>query len=337
MRSPQISVHFVREVLYYLQQQPDEVARLLAQAEIDPDVLNEPGGRVSIKAFADLSRDTMLAMKDEMMGYGEQAQPLGSWATAAQLAISAPNLGEGLQRMARFYRFIPWGIHSRLYVDGQSACFALEVAKPPRVFRNYLYESFLFYIYRACNWLVATQIPLQGVDFSFSETIYKAEYQQLFLSNRYRFNQPSSQIRFAASYLDQPVRQDQLTLRKFLEHTNLAMMGQSFFRRSLYLRIEHILSQRLDSNPSVNQVAELLNMHPHTLRHHLQQEGFQFQEIKNRVRQDCAAHLLNQGLSVEECARQTGFSEASAFIRSFKKWTGQTPHQYRKALREAGA
>jgi AraC-like DNA-binding protein len=51
------------------------------------------------------------------------------------------------------------------------------------------------------------------------------------------------------------------------------------------------------------------------------------------MRRDYALHLLGKrGLSIEEIAYRTGFSESSAFIRAFKTWTGVTPYTYRKGL-----
>jgi AraC-like DNA-binding protein len=56
-------------------------------------------------------------------------------------------------------------------------------------------------------------------------------------------------------------------------------------------------------------------------------------DIKNRLRRDTALHFLGKhGLSIEEIAHRSGFSESSAFIRAFKGWTGVTPYCYRKGL-----
>jgi AraC-like DNA-binding protein len=80
-------------------------------------------------------------------------------------------------------------------------------------------------------------------------------------------------------------------------------------------------------------VAQALDVHPQTLRRRLSGEGITFKEIKNQLRRDTALHLLGkQGVSIEEIAYRSGFSESSAFIRAFKGWTGVTPYTYRKGL-----
>jgi AraC-like DNA-binding protein len=89
----------------------------------------------------------------------------------------------------------------------------------------------------------------------------------------------------------------------------------------------------MDGMPELNDVAALLDLHPQTLRRRLSAEGTSFMDIKNRLRRDTALHFLGkQGLSIEEIAHRSGFSESSAFIRAFKGWTGVTPYCYRKGL-----
>ncbi len=44
----------------------------------------------------------------------------------------------------------------------------------------------------------------------------------------------------------------------------------------------------------------------------------------------CAKQLLEEGQSVMDACAQTGFNDYTNFIRTFKKVTGMTPHQYRK-------
>jgi AraC-like DNA-binding protein len=85
--------------------------------------------------------------------------------------------------------------------------------------------------------------------------------------------------------------------------------------------------------PELTDVAAQLELHPQTLRRRLAAEGSTFKQLKSDIRRDTALHFLGKrSLSVEEVAHRAGFSEASAFIRAFKGWTGLTPYAYRKGL-----
>ncbi|WP_460853663.1 helix-turn-helix domain-containing protein [Pseudomaricurvus hydrocarbonicus] len=60
-----------------------------------------------------------------------------------------------------------------------------------------------------------------------------------------------------------------------------------------------------------------------------------YMDLKNQLRRDIAIRCLVQSSdSIEKISSHTGFSEASTFIREFKKWTGVTPHTYRKCARK---
>ena len=78
---------------------------------------------------------------------------------------------------------------------------------------------------------------------------------------------------------------------------------------------------------SVNQteVARQLNVSERTLVRRLQNEGTNFREIFNEVRNAQALTLLFQGKSIEFISIHQGFSERATFERAFKKWQGVTP------------
>ena len=71
-------------------------------------------------------------------------------------------------------------------------------------------------------------------------------------------------------------------------------------------------------------------MSARTLRRRLEKEGTSYQRIKDNARRDAAITLLSRTrLPVAEIAVRVGFSDPSAFHRSFKKWTGLAPGEYR--------
>ena len=70
-----------------------------------------------------------------------------------------------------------------------------------------------------------------------------------------------------------------------------------------------------------------------TLRRRLKREGTTFQQLKDTCRCEAAKDYLGRSdLSINAVARQMGFTDPSAFHRSFKKWTGKTPGDYRAEL-----
>ena len=83
--------------------------------------------------------------------------------------------------------------------------------------------------------------------------------------------------------------------------------------------------------PTVQQVADHLNVSVRTLQRKLKQEGFTFQEVMDQLRKDFAMDYLSRPeLSVGEVAFLLSYAETSAFSRAFKRWTGMTPVEYRE-------
>lgn len=330
MRSASIAIYFVNACLRHV---ASETLRheLLQKNKISPDLLGSATARVPAENYANLVRDVMQEMDDEVLGYAKQPHKLGCWSTMTELAAKADNLGEALKLLTRFYRLIPWGIDTRISSDNGLACISMAPSTSGESYAPYLYESFLFYIHRTANWLVSRQIPLSAVDFNFEQAPHCREYWYLFLCENIRYQQPVSQIQFSASLLALPIQQSAKAIEQFLEHVNLAMISQAYARKSWQYRVSATLESRLADNPSFDDIARELVLHPHTLRRYLREEGFSYQQIKNRVRCDNAIYQLSSaGKSVEQTAALIGFSEASAFIRAFKTWTGNTPISYKK-------
>ena len=73
-------------------------------------------------------------------------------------------------------------------------------------------------------------------------------------------------------------------------------------------------------------------MSERTLARKLSDEGLNFTEILQHLRRDLAVRYLNdRKLHVSKIAWLLGFQEVSAFTHAFKRWTGKTPSEMRKA------
>lgn len=87
-------------------------------------------------------------------------------------------------------------------------------------------------------------------------------------------------------------------------------------------------------NTSLSEWAERVHTTERTLARHCQAElGMSFTEWRLRVRYLHSMELLSHGRSVKEVALTLGYNQASPFIAMFKKYSGQTPEQYKNRLK----
>ena len=96
-------------------------------------------------------------------------------------------------------------------------------------------------------------------------------------------------------------------------------------------RIEaQILPNLHEGSLSMDRIARDLGMSRQTLYRKLKAEDVTFAEIHDDLRQRMAKeYLAARKVSVNETAYLLGFSEASSFVRAFRRWTGIPPSAYR--------
>lgn len=98
------------------------------------------------------------------------------------------------------------------------------------------------------------------------------------------------------------------------------------------MEVEELIRDALPSGiPSIVQVGEHMGMSNRTLTRRLSENGLSFRDLIRKTQEEMAKDLLKStSRSVSEIAFQTGFSEQSAFNRAFRRWTGQSPLEFRK-------
>ncbi len=86
---------------------------------------------------------------------------------------------------------------------------------------------------------------------------------------------------------------------------------------------------------SIDLIAESLGMHTKRLQRALTDEGTNFSEILEKVRDSMARRLLiDSDMSIERIAGLLDYSATPPFTLAFKRWTDQTPLAFRKRERQ---
>lgn len=102
-------------------------------------------------------------------------------------------------------------------------------------------------------------------------------------------------------------------------------------QRTMRGRIEALLIPVLHTGPvPMSEIARRMALSRATLYRHLKAEGISFEGVIDDLRRRMALDYLgSRKVSVAETAYLVGFSDASAFSRAFKRWTGRRPGRSR--------
>jgi AraC-like DNA-binding protein len=88
----------------------------------------------------------------------------------------------------------------------------------------------------------------------------------------------------------------------------------------------------------IAKVARRMGMSTRTLQRALAQHGLLFRRVVDEARWELAAPLVTQSdAPIDRIAEQLGYAEAKAFRRAFRRWSGVSPSDMRRAYRAGGS
>ncbi len=146
------------------------------------------------------------------------------------------------------------------------------------------------------------------------------------------FNETETRLVLPRSLLERAVRAPNPGLYSYLERHAEALQARVRATVSLAGQVRELLTSRLrEGEPDQAAIAKALALSERTLQRRLQDEGVTFAQLLDELRGDLARmYLADAGLAIFEITFLLGYSEPSAFNRAFRRWTGQTPSQFRK-------
>jgi AraC-like DNA-binding protein len=164
----------------------------------------------------------------------------------------------------------------------------------------------------------------------------RIEPYQAFFGCPVTFSGHTSSMTFARSLLQQPLAARDRVLHSLLERQASARVRAIAPSDRFLTDFQRALGRALGKGtPSLEQVAADLAMSRATLQRRLQARGLTFQQALDNTRFEMARmYLEDPRVSLAEVAQLLSFSEQSAFTRAFRRWSGQTPGQFR--ARHAG-
>ena len=151
-----------------------------------------------------------------------------------------------------------------------------------------------------------------------------------------RFDQEMAALVFPSRCLELRIAGADPLLRAMLEERIKQLKGAQGSEFSDDIR--RLLRMRLTSDRcSADAIADLLTIHRRTLSRRLKDGGTGYRDITNEIRFEIARQLLGDTeVPLGQIAAALDYSEASAFTRAFRRWSGETPTAWRARHRRDG-
>lgn len=156
------------------------------------------------------------------------------------------------------------------------------------------------------------------------------EYERLFHCPVY-FSKPLNAIFLDKKHVTESVitgDYDMLrVLVRYAEEKLSVLKRESGYAAIVRQSILHLVKPQF---PNIGQVAANLNISIRSLQRRLAEEGLSFQSVTDSLKRQLAMdYLANQDLNIKEIAYLLDYADASAFIRSFKRWESVSPLEWR--------
>ena len=308
-------------------------SRGLEPAEVMPGHVKLDGhhhsDRISTEDYCQLLLQAAERLEDPLLGLhlGSHVQPhhLGA---LGYVLLSCESLGSALMRIQRYHPLV----HDMNPMDYELSAQHVELrwgvshGRPGALFDEAGIAGFV-QLGRA---LCGRCMPVIEVDFVNPPPSDIRPYIQYFGCN-VRFSQPITRLVLPIDILALPLRQRDPTLLRLMEAQADAAMAQLPRQGDLVdMTCQAIARLAPQGMPELQQVARELRMSPRIYYRRLTQQGLNFRVLRETaLRQIAERHLRDDRLSLAHVSGLLGYSEQSAFSRAFKRWTGQTPLQWR--------
>jgi AraC-like DNA-binding protein len=320
------SVWAIPELLKELGANP---ASVLRDAGLEPTIFDDRQNLISLAARGRLFDHCVKATGCRHFGLlVGQRGGLHTIGLVGLLVKNSPDVGTALRNLARYFRVHLRSAVTCLEVDGDIAMLTYDLLQPDLEGIEQNYDGVVAVMLNIMRSLCGPDWKPLEARFAHRRPDDVRPFRRFF-DVPLTFDAERCALVFESHWLDSSVRDADPELQRLLQDQIDAL--QPGTDQDFADHVRGILRTALvTGHGSATQVADLLGMHPRTLNRRLQSFGTSFQQLVDEVRFGIARQMLEHtSIDVSEIAASLDYSDASAFTRSFRRWSGTTPALWR--------
>ena len=327
---------YARILFRHLRLSEETGAAYFAGTNVTYEELMTLDGTLSQKALSRIYRNALAIYGRDDLGLsiGRQLR-LSTHGALGVATSSGPDLRTGMYLLEKYGQtrsdFFDFALHEQKHGMRLTFTETFDLAD----LRAFITESVLSGLFSAITFFTEIEAFNGQVNFAYPRPRYWQQYRQHF-GSRVSFDHKVTEVIFPDDVLSLPSPTADPALHKQAvamceRHLQGIKTGQA---EAPVLSTEEMVIKLMSENPgkiwSLDEVAAKMDISARTLIRRLAADGTQFQTLRdNLAKEQAVTYLRDDRLSVESIGYLMGFSDASSFRRSFKRWLGETPSQYR--------
>lgn len=266
--------------------------------------------------------------------HAASAVPLTSMGQLAQAVQYAEDLRSALQEFVKYCSVLSDQLTIELIESDSEAI--LQISHPiDKIDGGYGAEAGLGIITRLVRETLVAEDPLVRVEFRHQPFGSLQAYADFF-KVPIRFQQSFNRLVFRRDALDLPTPKRDTYLLEYIQR-NLDLLQDHWRLHGNPSQISQLydaIARNAEvSEYSTEALAQQLNISLRALQRQARDRGFTIGQLLENAREAEARKLLSDPkLTIKAISTQLGYSDSSSFRRAFKRWTGDTPAEFRRRV-----
>ena len=310
-----------------------DAAELLRLTGLTPEALASIDHRLPAERVMRLWELAADATGDPSFGvHAAEALPGGGYDVIDYILSTAATVGDALSRFVRYTRLVFDHSTWELEIEPRHVRLARHVIKPWRQYDEFTFTLVLSRLRMATGTLWAPE----RVELQHARHHDDGELARVFACP-VSFGAHASAMYFAPELLSVAhLHADSRLLDILVRHAD-ALLNAVSHGGDLMARVSATIAREMRRTlPTLASTAREVRLPARTLQRRLAEHGISHSSLVDGVRRDLAFKYLGDfRLGTSEIAYLLHFGDPAALHRAFKRWTGESPTQYRRRLVDA--
>jgi AraC-like DNA-binding protein len=306
---------------------------ILRRFGLERSALTNPEGFIASSMFARLLEEAARATTDECFGlhFGERFNPkdIGS---LIYVVLNSPTVAVAIENAERYLHIHNEAAKLSFSIEGQQGYLRFLLTDSAIDSTRQHNEYSMAVVLNTFRILAGSLWTPREVQFAHEAPERTSEHLRVF-GAPVLFGCATNALVVERDFVERQVPAADPRLYRILKQYAERILREMPRESDLIVAVRRAIAESMrEGDPKLARVVRKISMSRRTLERRLEEHGVVFKKLLDDTRRRFALNYLrDRKHRLTEIAFLLGYSEVSAFNRAFKRWTGSTPLDYRRA------